>query len=145
MEEKIKCTWCLEDKPEDETIEGICLDCLEDYYTPERAMQFIAETNREKEFYVYHYMEGSCSEANTRLVDLCKAEFHKGLQLIQFQLKNCTPIDEYLEDNTFEYGLLKDYTLNENMEDWAYWAYADYQKKAENVIVLPQTARLGVL
>ena len=134
--EKIKCVFCLEEKPEDEVIEGICLDCLTDHYTPERAIQFIADTGREKEFYVETYMDGSCSEANTRLVGLCKAEFHKGIQLIKFQMKNCTPIDEYLEDNTFEYGLLKDYVLNENMEDWAWWFFGEEQKKAGNVIVL---------
>jgi len=51
-------------------------------------MQFIADTKREKEFYVETYMDGNCSEVNTRLVNLCKAEFIKGLQLIKFQMKN---------------------------------------------------------
>ena len=145
FEEKIKCNFCGEQKPEDEVIEGLCLDCLTDYYTPERAMQFITDTAREQEFYVTVYMDGSCSEANTRLIDLCKAEFHKGLKLIESQMKNCTPIDEYLEDNTFEYGLLKDYVLNENMVDWAWWVFGEEQKKAGNVIVLtPQPAKQEV-
>lgn len=52
FEEKIKYAWCLDEKMEEETTEGILLDCLEDCYTPERGMQFISETGREKEFYV---------------------------------------------------------------------------------------------
>lgn len=145
FEEKIKCIFCRDEKPEDEVIEGICLDCLEDYYTPERAIRFLADTNKEKEFYVEVYMEANCSEANSRMVDLCKAEFHKGLKLIEFQMKNCTAIDEYLLDNTFEYPLLKDYVLKENMEDWAYWICAEQSKRSDNIIVLsPASAAKGV-
>lgn len=137
FEEKIKCNFCGEEKPEDETIEGICLDCLTDYYTLERAMQFIADTNKEQEFYVTVYMDGSCSEANTRLVDLCKAEFYKSLKFIEFQIKNSSSIDEYLLDNTFEYPLLRDYVLKENIEDWAWWVCAEQSKKSDNIIISP--------
>lgn len=137
FEEKIKCNFCGEEKPEDETIEGICLDCLTDYYTLERAMQFIADTNKEQEFYVTVYMDSSCSEANTRLVDLCKAEFYKSLKFIEFQIKNSSSIDEYLLDNTFEYPLLRDYVLKENIEDWAWWVCAEQSKKSDNIIFSP--------
>ena len=111
FEEKIKCIFCREEKPSDETIEGICLDCLENYYTLERAMRFLADTAKEKEFYVEVYMDANCSEANSRLVDLCKAEFHKSLKFIEFQIKNLSSIDEYLLGATFEYLILRDYVL----------------------------------
>lgn len=117
FEEKIKCIFCRDEKPSDETIEGICLDCLENYYTLERAMRFLADTAKEKEFYVEVYMDANCSEANSRLVDLCKAEFHKSLKFIEFQIKNLSSIDEYLLGATFEYLILRDYVLKENIED----------------------------
>lgn len=137
FEEKIKCIFCRDEKPEDEVIEGLCLDCLTDYYTPERAMQFIADTAREQEFYVTVYMDGSCSEANSRLVDLCKAEFYKSLKFIEFQIKNLSSIDEFLLDNTFEYPLLRDYVLKDNIEDWAWWVCAEQSKKSDNIIIAP--------
>ena len=111
FEEKIKCIFCREEKPSDETTEGICLDCLENYYTLERAMRFLADTAKEKEFYVEVYMDANCSEANSRLVDLCKAEFHKSLKFIEFQIKNLSSIAEYLLGATFEYLILRDYVL----------------------------------
>lgn len=126
-----------ERRSSDETIEGICLDCLEDYYTPERAIRFLADTNKEKEFYVEVYMEANCSEANSRMVDLCKAEFHKGVKFIEFQIKNLSSIDEYLLGATFEYLILRDYVLKENIDDWAFWVFAEQSKKSDNIIISP--------
>lgn len=137
FEEKIKCIFCREEKPSDETIEGICLDCLENYYTLERAMQFLADTAKEKEFYVEVYMDGNCSEANSRLVDLCKAEFYKSLKFIEFQIKNSSIEDKFLLDNTFEYPLLRDYVLKDNIDDWAFWVFAEQSKKSDNIIIYP--------
>lgn len=46
-EAKLPCQWCEEEVPEDELYHGVCLTCIENYYEPELARQFLENTGLE--------------------------------------------------------------------------------------------------
>ena len=55
-EAKLPCKWCEDEVPEDELYHGVCLNCIENYYEPELARQFLEDAGLEAYFYVMDYM-----------------------------------------------------------------------------------------
>lgn len=147
-DEVIECYLCGKEKTDvfDEWFDDICPDCIEEYYTPERAMQFLADCKFEKIFYVERYMDGECSEANDKLIALCKAEFERNIQFAQSQYKQGLLSQEYLNTKIFEYQILKDFILTDadawnGFGEWCVeqekrtnHKHENEQQKAQNVI-----------
>ena len=153
-EAKLECRWCGEEVPEDELYHGVCLTCIENYYEPELAMQFLENTGLEAYFYVTEYMNTDWNTIDIRVIDACKAEFTKNLQMAKFNAVNFPALYTYDEKSVWELQCLKEYVLsNDVFYDWAEWVI-DYDKtrekvqaaaKAGNVVVIaPQPAKQEV-
>ncbi len=132
-EAKLECKWCGEEVPEDEIYHGICLNCIEDYYEPELAMQFLQNTGLETYFCVANYMHTDFNTIDTRVIDICKKEFTKNLQIARFNAVNFPALYTYNEKSVWELQCLKEYVLSDEIfYDWADWVI-DYDETREKV------------
>lgn len=153
-EGKLECKWCGEEVPEDELYHGVCLTCIENYYEPELARQFLEEAGLEAYFYVTEYMHTDWNTIDTRVIDACKKEFGEKLSIAKFNAVNFPALYTYDEKSVWELQCLKEYVLSDDVfYDWADWVI-DYDKtreklnaaaKAGNVVVIaPQPAQQEV-
>ena len=153
-EAKLPCKWCEDEVPEDELYHGVCLTCIENYYEPELAMQFLENTGLEAYFYVTEYMRTDYNTIDIRVIDACKKEFWEKLSIAKFNAVNFPALYTYDEKSVWELQCLKEYVLsNDVFYDWAEWVI-DYDKtrekvqaaaKAGNVVVIaPQPAKQEV-
>ena len=151
---KLTCQWCEEEVPEDELYHGVCLTCIENYYEPELAMQFLENTGLEAYFYVTEYMHTDWNTIDIRVIDACKKEFWEKLSIAKFNAVNFPALYTYDEKSVWELQCLKEYVLSDDIfYDWADWVI-DYDKtrekvqaaaKAGNVVVIaPQPAKQEV-
>lgn len=151
---QVECQWCGEEVPQDELYHGVCLTCIENYYEPELARQFIEDAGLEAYFYVMDYMRTDYNTIDVRVIDACKKEFWEKLSRAKFNAVNFPALYAYDEKSVWELQCLKEYVLSDDVfYDWADWVI-DYDEtrekvkaaaKAGNVIALtPAPVQKGV-
>ena len=144
-EAKLPCKWCEDEVPEDELYHGVCLTCIENYYEPELAMQFLENTGLEAYFYVTDYMHTDWNTIDTRVIDACKAEFTKNLQMAKFNAVNFPSLYAYDEKSVWELQCLKEYVLSHDVfYDWAEWVI-DYDKTREKVAAAAKAGKVVMI
>lgn len=105
----------------DECYYGLCYDCIDNYFNIETGLRYLAANNLEHDYFVNCYMQLSCDEsADNRIVDMCKAEWQRNHDHVQFCNANQLPLP-------FNYELesLRDYVLAS--DGWAEWVAAEMQ------------------
>lgn len=153
-EAKLACQWCGEEVPEDELYHGVCLSCIENYYEPELARQFLENTGLEAYFYVMDYMRTDFNTIDIRVIDACKKEFWEKLSIAKFNAVNFPALYTYDEKSVYELQCLKEYVLSDDVfYDWADWVL-DYDETREKVkaavkignvvVIAPQAEKQGV-
>lgn len=144
-EAKLECRWCGEEVPEDELYHGVCLTCIENYYEPELARQFLEDAGLEAYFYVTEYMHTDWNTIDTRVIDACKAEFTKNLQMAKFNAVNFPSLYAYDEKSVWELQCLKEYVLSDDVfYDWADWVL-DYDETREKVAAAAKAGKVVMI
>ena len=153
-EAKLPCQWCEEEVPEDELYHSVCLTCIENYYEPELARQFLEEAGLEAYFYVMDYMRTDYNTIDIRVIDACKKEFWEKLSIAKFNAVNFPALYTYDEKSVYELQCLKEYVLSDDVfYDWADWVinYEETREKVKAaakagsvVVIAPQPAQQEV-
>ena len=144
-EAKLECQWCGEEVPEDELYHGVCLTCIENYYEPELARQFLEDAGLEAYFYVMDYMRTDYNTIDIRVIDACKKEFWEKLSIAKFNAVNFPALYSYDEKSVWELQCLKEYVLSDDVfYDWADWVI-DYDETREKVAAAAKAGNVVVI
>ena len=142
---KLPCKWCEDEVPEDELYHGVCLTCIENYYDPELARQFIEDAGIEAYFYVGEYMHTDWNTIDIRVIDACKKEFWEKLSIAKFNAVNFPALYTYDEKSVWELQCLKEYVLSDDIfYDWADWVI-NYEETREKVAAAAKAGKVVMI